>query len=67
MLDVRERPPRVLVMDFGLARVDVSTESPAPELSGNADRLTRTGALVGTPAYMSPEQFAGAVADERSD
>jgi ABC-type transport system substrate-binding protein len=46
---------RVRVMDFGLARA--STES----------RLTKTGALVGTLAYLSPEQVAARTIDGRSD
>ena len=50
---------RVLVADFGLARALTSaTSSP----------LTRTGTVVGTPAYMSPEQCApGEPVDARSD
>ena len=50
---------RVLVADFGLARALTSASS---------SPLTRTGTVVGTPAYMSPEQCApGEAVDARSD
>ena len=51
---------RVKVLDFGLAK------STMPANSADAT-LTRDGTVVGTPAYMSPEQATGDVVDARSD
>ncbi len=45
------------IMDFGLARSGADT----------ATQMTLAGSVLGTPAYMSPEQATGDVVDERSD
>lgn len=50
-----DRQNHIRIMDFGLAR------------SFEAPHVTQTGALLGTPDYMSPEQARGERADLRSD
>jgi serine/threonine protein kinase len=59
----------VKILDFGLAKA-LDPMSPTPDtdatMSGPAD-LTRWGTVVGTPAYMSPEQARGEVLDKRTD
>ncbi len=59
------KPPNILVgdgdltkiVDFGLASVG----------AGAGSRLTKSGILVGTPEYISPEQITGGEVDGRSD
>lgn len=50
---------RVKVIDFGLARID--------DLYESRQDMTRTGVIVGSPPYMSPEQVRGETIDGRTD
>ncbi len=52
---IQSESGRVLVTDFGIARTAESSS------------LTASGMLVGTPAYLSPEQVTGAASDHRAD
>ncbi|MBX9725210.1 MAG: serine/threonine protein kinase, partial [Candidatus Obscuribacterales bacterium] len=50
----------VKVVDFGLAKLALGDET-------ISQKLTKTGELVGTPLYMSPEQCSGQAVDPRTD
>ncbi len=59
LVDVKGERPLVKLLDFGLAK-----------LTGNADtrmERTRTGAMMGTPMYIAPEQARGYQVDHRAD
>jgi TolB-like protein len=56
---------RVKVLDFGLAK-DVRTDKSSDATQTFAGQ-TAMGVVMGTPAYMSPEQVAGRVLDHRTD
>jgi Tol biopolymer transport system component len=65
---VQDRPDNVKVLDFGLAKAwegaPAAQLSAAPTLTATLDR---EHTLLGTPAYMSPEQARGRPLDKRAD
>jgi serine/threonine protein kinase/tetratricopeptide (TPR) repeat protein len=56
---------RVKVLDFGLAK-DVGASDSA-DATLTSDHRTQAGMVMGTPAYMSPEQTSGRPLDQRTD
>ena len=59
----------VKVLDFGLAKA-VTADGSSPEITQAPTALQgepRRGAVIGTPAYMSPEQARGLAVDKRTD
>ncbi|MSV27693.1 MAG: serine/threonine protein kinase [Bryobacterales bacterium] len=57
---------RVKVLDFGLAKA-LSSEASAGHNAATLTMGTMAGAILGTPAYMSPEQARGREVDRRAD
>jgi Tol biopolymer transport system component len=60
----------VKVLDFGLARLEASGAGESGDALSNSPTITNAsmpGVILGTLAYMSPEQARGKVADSRSD
>src|SRR5450756_551105 len=57
----------VKILDFGLAKINVATELTEETQTLEAAPLTVEGSILGTVAYMSPEQAQGKKLDARSD
>jgi serine/threonine-protein kinase len=58
---------RVKILDFGLAKSLETERLDSPDMSTVTAGPTREGQVLGTPAYMSPEQVRGKPVDHRSD
>jgi TolB-like protein/Tfp pilus assembly protein PilF len=51
-----------VITDFGIAKAIAAASETGPH-----DNLTQAGTVLGTPAYMAPEQVAGGLVDHRAD
>ena len=58
---------RLKVLDFGLARFEAPPAGSAEGADSPTSPLTKSGLIVGTVPYLSPEQVQGRSADHRSD
>jgi serine/threonine protein kinase len=58
---------RLKVLDFGLAKLCAEGPDGPDETTGRTRSVTQDGWIVGTAAYMSPEQAQGLSVDHRSD
>jgi serine/threonine protein kinase len=58
---------QVKVLDFGLAKIAGTDPLPETTRANTATNATRMGSVLGTAAYMSPEQARGAAVDKRTD
>ena len=56
---------RIKILDFGVAKLQVQTENQRP--IEDLTTVTKTGTVIGTVAYMSPEQLRSKPFDHRSD
>ena len=57
----------IKVLDFGLAKQFQDTSEEIDTEAATLHALTMAGGVIGTPAYMSPEQALGQAADRRAD
>ncbi len=62
----RDLKPSNLIVDIAIERLSIIDFGLARPLR-NSTMITRSDQLLGTPAYMSPEQFKGAPLDQRTD
>jgi len=58
---------RVKVLDFGLAKAAHESQAEEQADAETMTEMTQTGAILGTPSYMSPEQVRGEPVDRRVD
>jgi eukaryotic-like serine/threonine-protein kinase len=67
--NIKVRPDGIVkVLDFGLAKaLDPPAPSSASAMSTMTAQVTQAGVILGTPAYMAPEQVRGAATDKSTD
>lgn len=58
---------RIKILDFGLAKLDLSKITSAEADTAILEQQTSPGQVLGTVGYMSPEQIRGQAADARGD